>query len=312
MSFVPKTWVGRSVQYPGRIRLIPTGENGVFDVQRAEGEIVADGDLVSDVALNDLEQRILTAILSKADGIDGAANNALALGGVAAAGVIKGANLLHNWYFPNPVNQRGVSGTISTLGYFIDSWNLTSGSVTLTSNGLTLNGTITQILEYTAGTDVTASVSMYSGTATASYNNSTKTFTITSSGGTIRAAKLEKGTVSTLVNDAPPDYGELLALCQRYQVLLSPFIRFRTVGYTVEYLDFFVPTPRTMRITPAIIRPENLTVRTITQTPQTGFSFAVAVFSANGVLIRATKTAHGLTDAQMTVESGGAILDSNL
>lgn len=247
-----------------------------------------------------------------ADGTGGAANNALALGGVAAAGVIKGANLLHNWYFPNPVNQRGVSGTISTLGYFIDSWNLTSGSVTLTSNGLTLNGTITQILEYTAGTDVTASVSMYSGTATAAYNNGTKTLTITSSGGTIRAAKLEKGTVSTLANDAPPDYGELLALCQRYQVLLSPFIRFRTVGYTAEYLDFFVPTPRTMRITPAIIRPENLTVRTITQTPQTGFSFAVVVFSANGVLIRATKTAHGLTDAQMTVESGGAILDSNL
>lgn len=84
MAFTPKTWVGRSVQYPGRIRLIPTGENGVFDVQRAEGEIVADGDLVSDVALNDLEQRILTAILSKADGTGGAANNALALGGVGA------------------------------------------------------------------------------------------------------------------------------------------------------------------------------------------------------------------------------------
>jgi len=85
MAFMPKTWVGRSVQYPGRIRLIPTGENGVFDVQRAEGKIAADGDLVSDVALNDLEQRILTAILSKADGTDGAANNALALGGIAAA-----------------------------------------------------------------------------------------------------------------------------------------------------------------------------------------------------------------------------------
>lgn len=85
MAFMPKTWVGRSVQYPGRIRLIPTGENGVFDVQRAEGKIAADGDLVSDVALNDLEQRILTAILSKADGTGGAANNALALGGVGAA-----------------------------------------------------------------------------------------------------------------------------------------------------------------------------------------------------------------------------------
>lgn len=88
MAFTPKTWVGRSVQYPGRIRLVPTGEDGVFDVQRAEGEITADGDLVSDAALNDLEQRILTAILSKADGTGGAANNALALGGVDAQSII--------------------------------------------------------------------------------------------------------------------------------------------------------------------------------------------------------------------------------
>ena len=296
MSFVPKTWVGRSVQYPGRIRLIPTGENGVFDVQRAEGEVTNEGDLVSDGNLNELEGRI---------------GDSLTLPVLAADGVIKGVNLLHNWYFPNPVNQRSVSGTISAAGYFIDRWILASGSVTLTANGLTLNGTITQILEYAAGTDVTASVSMYSGTATASYNNSTKTFTLTSSGGTIRAAKLEKGTVSTLENDAPPDYGELLALCQRYQVLLSPFIRFRTVGCVADYLDFFVPTPRTMRITPAIIRPENLTVRTMNQTTQTGFSFAVVVFSNNGLLIRATKTAHGLTDAQLVVESGGVILDAN-
>ena len=231
---------------------------------------------------------------------------------LVTAGIVKGTNLLHNWYFPNPVNQRGVSGTISAAGYFIDRWNLTNGSVTLTSNGLTLSGTITQILELAVGTDVTASVSMYSGTATAAYNNSAKTFTITSSGGTIRAAKLEKGTVSTLANDAPPDYGESLALCQRYQVLLSSFIRFRTVGYTAEYLDFFVPTPRAMRIAPALLRPENFTVRTMIQTPQTGFSFSVVVFSTNGVLIRATKTAHGLTDAQMTTESGGAILDANL
>lgn len=99
MAFTPKTWVGRSVQYPGRIRLVPTGEDGVFDVQRAEGEITADGDLVSDAALNDLEQRILTAILSKADGTGGAANNALALGGVAAGNFAQVSSGLFTPYY---------------------------------------------------------------------------------------------------------------------------------------------------------------------------------------------------------------------
>lgn len=81
MAFTPKTWVGRSVEHPGRIKLIPTGEDGVFDVQRAEGEVTNEGDLVSDVNLNALEQRILAGLAS---GTGGAANNALALGGVEA------------------------------------------------------------------------------------------------------------------------------------------------------------------------------------------------------------------------------------
>lgn len=84
MAFTPKTWVGRSVEHPGRINLISTGTENQFDVERAEGEIYNDGDLVSDVNLNNLEQRILDAFEGKADGTDGAANNALALGGVAA------------------------------------------------------------------------------------------------------------------------------------------------------------------------------------------------------------------------------------
>lgn len=92
MAFIPKTWVGRSVEHPGRIKLIPTGEDGVFDVQRAEGEVTNEGDLVSDGNLNGLEGRIYNALLLSeliaaglAEGTDGAANNALALGGIAAA-----------------------------------------------------------------------------------------------------------------------------------------------------------------------------------------------------------------------------------
>ena len=67
-------------------------------------------------------------------------------------------NLLDNWYFGNPVNQRGASGTISTAGYFFDRWKLVSGSVTINSGGIVLNGTIAQVLEYAVGQTVTATV----------------------------------------------------------------------------------------------------------------------------------------------------------
>lgn len=119
-------------------------------------------------------------------------------------------SLLDNSDFTNPVNQRGVSGTISTAGYFIDRWKLVSGTVQITAEGLVLNGTISQILENAAGTDVTASASA----GTASYDNSTKTFTLTATGQTITWAKLEKGSVATPY--VPKGYGAELAECLRY------------------------------------------------------------------------------------------------
>lgn len=109
MAFTPKTWVGRSVEHPGRIKLIPTGEDGVFDVQRAEGEVTNEGDLVSDVNLNALEQRILAGLAS---GTGGAANNALALGGVEAEA------------YPN-INH--IDEAVLTL---INGWSATWGGIT--------------------------------------------------------------------------------------------------------------------------------------------------------------------------------------
>ena len=53
----------------------------------------------------------------------------------------KGKNLLRNWYFKNPVNQRGnTSGTTANNVYFLDGWKTTygttSGTWVLTSSGL--------------------------------------------------------------------------------------------------------------------------------------------------------------------------------
>lgn len=279
MAFTPKTWVGRSVEFPGQIKLIPTGEPGVYRLERHEGTVYSDGDLVSDTALNDLERRI-------------------------GAGM-PNHNCLRNFWFLNPVNQRGVSGTISTPGYFIDGWILVSGTVTLTANGLTLNGTISQILEFAVGTGFTASTVMHSGTATASYNNSTRTFAITSSGGTVRMAKLEKGTISTAANDAPPAFGLQLALCQRYLILPTYFSRYRADHVDANNVDFTIPVPVTMRTTPTITKEENLKVRTIAGVEHTGFTFAIVSAPKNCIAIRATKTSHGLSDAQLYLDNSG-------
>ncbi len=134
-------------------------------------------------------------------------------------------NLLDNWYFRNPVNQRGVSGTVSTAGYFLDRWKLTNGTVQITDSGLVLNGTMVQIQESAIDQPVKASVLTSGGIADGSYDDASKTFSITAAGQTIVAAKLELGDTLTLAHqDADgkwllnelPDYGEQLARCQRY------------------------------------------------------------------------------------------------
>ena len=143
----------------------------------------------------------------------------------ALAPQLSNSNLLDNWYFGNPVNQRNVSGTIDAVGYFLDRWKLVSGSVTIGSNGITLNGTIVQILETAVGTDVTASALTTEGVVVASYDNNSKTISLTGTGQTFVAAKLELGSQQTLAHqDADgnwvlneiPDYGEQLRRCQRY------------------------------------------------------------------------------------------------
>ena len=55
---------------------------------------------------------------------------------------------------------------------------------------------------------------------------------------TLKAVKLEIGSVSTLANDAPPNYAAELAKCQRY------FQRFRTESERKSYCEDFRPTMR--------------------------------------------------------------------
>ena len=218
-------------------------------------------------------------------------------------------NLLHNWYFPRPVNQRLVSGTFSTTGaYFLDRWKLTSGTVTINSDGITLNGTMVQILESAVGASVAATVLTEAGISEVvpTYSDTTKTFTITAQNKKLLGAKLELGSTQTLayqsgstwVFNAIPDYGEELAKCQRF--CFAPFptggMYARAFFVGANAIQLFVPIPVTLRTNPVL---ESGAVKLgawgSTGLVQ-GFTFAYTAL-LNSLRVLASKTGHGLTDA---------------
>lgn len=175
-------------------------------------------------------------------------------------------NLLDNWYFGNPVNQRDVSGTISSAGYFLDRWKLVNGSVTISADGITLNGTMQQVLETAPVGTVTASAMTQAGVGEVvpTYDSASKTVTVTADGKKLVAVKLEIGPQQTLAHQEDgvwvlneiPDYGEELTKCMRYlQVLAAPYDTSGNgvaIGYANNTVDLWVPFPLAvpMRISP--------------------------------------------------------------
>ena len=205
-------------------------------------------------------------------------------------GAASNPNLLDNWYFVGggtygnfPINQRGVSGTISSPGYFIDRWNLTAGSVEITSAGLVLNGTISQILETAPNvSNFTATALTSTGIIEAQYDSESKTFSITGTGQTFIAAKLEIGEIQTIayqnsesewaLNSPPPNYQQELSKCQRYFYRLASdssstylFIGQGNSGGGTEAITFPFDFPVRMRITPTM-SPSGSDCCTVTQT----------------------------------------------
>ena len=218
--------------------------------------------------------------------------------------MVSNPNLLDNPDFS--INQRNVSGTISKAGYFVDRWKLTNGTVTLNSDGtITLNGTITQVLETAVGTDVVASASA----GTASYNNATKTFTLTASGAKVSWAKLEKGTKATAF--ITPDSAQELAKCQRYLQKLSAYEVIRAAYIHPNYVDFSVPTPVTMRAGAISITGTAEVYPLPITTAVSGFEFSIVTYAQNQLRLRANKTTHGLTDSVLMIPSGNSVLLSS-
>lgn len=172
-------------------------------------------------------------------------------------------NLLDNWYFGNPVNQRGQT-SYSANGYTIDRWrtdhNTSYGTLTVdkTTGCVTLSHAddggfvdFGQYLENPPTEIVTLSVLMlngnlYSSTGTLGnislYTDEIHILSTSPSNVVLRcnpgktismkAAKLELGTQQTLAHQDEngvwqlneiPDYGEQLRRCQRYFVNFNPY-----------------------------------------------------------------------------------------
>ena len=211
----------------------------------------------------------------------------------ASHGGIQHKNLLHNWDFRNPVNQRGLTSTPTsfTNAYTIDRWKIVNiGTIAVNSGYITVAGTwsytpaLRQIVEtervHFAGKKVTFSAYVKGSCKLGiagygeNYVNLTswtlvkRTVTLTAEGDLyvdisaldvngsfdVLCAKLELGSESTLANDAPADYGEQLALCQRYYQTISrdPIgMGYINSAATTAYIA--VPTPVTMRTTPTLV-----------------------------------------------------------
>lgn len=196
-------------------------------------------------------------------------------------------NLLDNPWFT--VNQRSAGSTSD--GYPADRWlkvGNTAATATATANGLViaLNGSVycdlrnryseAEIITPNLGKTATISIMLADGTVFSDqivlsttqqnrYLNSEKIrFNLSVSGGvylvrlvlyddmTIRAVKLELGSVSTLANDVPPELSIARIPCYENHLRLKG--QYAPVGYAIALSTTLallaIPTPVPMRIAP--------------------------------------------------------------
>lgn len=250
--------------------------------------------------------------------------------GILTAPNLPRRNLLHNWDFRNPVNQRGSSSyTATTAKYAIDRWKIINGTLTVgngyvrfaTTSGATDFKYIIQLTEQTLYAGQTYTLSMIAKVATASgwvcflpctssdvitgcdgivlsamndYELISYTFTPTADVSNVgveivgnqaaafdilmKSWKLEQGSVSTLANDAPADYGEQLALCQRFFTYIGSTSIFTGIFGSTTQARLYIPLPVSMRIaSPTITMPSNANITCYTSSANaqytiTGFS----------------------------------------
>ena len=184
--------------------------------------------------------------------------NADTVDGLHANEIATNPNLLINPDFK--INQRGKtdfsvsyhtgSPIPQSQVYTVDRWRIMDGRANISNGKFTLTGTIIQALENSIGGDFTASVSVESGTATASYDDSTKTFSIVGNNAVLNWAKLEYGSVATPF--ISPDPILELIKCQRFFYRKRNITGYFGCGYCENPRDAYTTFPLFMRIAPTV------------------------------------------------------------
>lgn len=218
------------------------------------------------------------------------------IGAMPSDRIIVNPNLLDNAYFGNPVNQRGQTKYTSgnALGFNVDRWmNGWTADIDVTENGLLFNKT-TQffqrlepaLISAINGKTVTMSAlvdnELFTQTAIvgtmSGSGNIPAVFNTSVYGGdvfimnvesnkTVKAAKLELGSVQTLAHlengvwvlNEIPDYAEQLAICQRYEIELldrsNAGQNYVMIGMAADSTTVYglVSLPVTMRTIPSLI-----------------------------------------------------------
>lgn len=207
---------------------------------------------------------------------------------IVAPGIPPNPNLLHGWDFRNPVNQRGVSGSVP-IGYFLDRWKNEAGACTVNSGYIIVGNPslyeyswISQTIENDmAGLTCTFSMvdtlgNLYKCTSTFPTSRDTyNTQQIAGDGSiqfktdagvtcsvriirgeslAIQFVKLELGTVSTLHLDPPMDHAVELLKCQRFYRPL-PIGSGRLFNATNSQIELAYELNPPMRIKPTAIIP---------------------------------------------------------
>lgn len=165
-------------------------------------------------------------------------------------------NLLINPDFK--INQRGKTDfsvdyhaghpISQSQKYTVDRWRIMEGTANISNGKFVLTGTIIQVLENSIGGDFTASVSVESGTATASYDDSTKTFSIVGNGAVLKWAKLEHGKTATPF--VPPEPATELVRCQRYYQIVDLGQPIFAMGNGASIIRFGFTLPTALRANP--------------------------------------------------------------
>ena len=202
------------------------------------------------------------------------------------AGNITNPNLLDNPWFT--VNQRGTTnGAFSPVNtYCCDRWKSdfsSSGNLALwsiSSSGLTIDNTggasnprFKQVFENALDANKTYTISVLFSDGTVETKTGKPTIVLDTTkqirvsctttefeiratdsiSATIRAVKLEIGSISTLHLDTAPNYTTELLKCQRYFVRLNGGRYINCfIPYTTTNANGLIPTPVRMRVNPSI------------------------------------------------------------